>query len=181
MRKTFLLGGIALLLATVSWAGQRSRGGDSIRSGSRSSEAAARAEGREIAPGVVVVNIGGVDSTANAANVVDYAQMLGGLSEAEYLAQEAIAGLGTMPGTDGGLMTAGNHVFILPGFVPDEILPWSIENHDVVGTEMTIGGVSVTTFADNAQSISMDVAAPQMVGTGCLTDGPCADNAKFQE
>jgi hypothetical protein len=172
MRKTFLLGGITLLLATVSLAGQRTRGGDSIRSDSRA-EAVARTEGREIAPGVVVAKVNGVVTTVRENNAVVLEEVLGDFPSVEaYITAQALAGVRSMPSGNSKILANGAHV-LLEGYVEPEYLPWTVEQHktQVASMEVEVNGQTATLFVDGVVGIDSDQRGPQITRFGCMDMG----------
>jgi hypothetical protein len=160
MRKTFLLGGVILLIASGSWAGARTRGGDSLRGGGSD---AMTPQVREIAPGVAERTVNGVTTRIEANNVVDLERDVIGVfgSVQNWMATMSTIGMDSMPGPDGPVF-ASNTSFYLEGYVDSALLPVSIERLKQTQTHMTttVNGAEVTMFANGVVGLETDLRGP---------------------
>jgi hypothetical protein len=156
MRNALVLGGVVFLAAGVSLAGGRSRGGETLRAGGGSAEAAAP-QVREISPGVAQAVINGQTLTARANNMVSLEEVMNEYGSPKmYTAAILLARMLSTQGPDGSMIYANNMVMAegLAKTSPEQqlearkqVMPWMSQD---------IGGATVTVFADNMTMVGMD-------------------------
>lgn len=97
--KTVLFGGVIFVVATGAFAGQRTRGGQSVRDGGTGSVAAP--EFQEIAPGVAQRTVNGVTTTADSRNLIGLEDVIEAYGSIEqYKASVTTANMDGMPDGD---------------------------------------------------------------------------------
>jgi hypothetical protein len=180
MRKTFLLGGVILLLASGSMAGQRTRGGDSVRGGGADSVAAPQAQ--EISSGVVSRTVGGLTVEADQANNIKLEDILAVHGSVDaWRAVQILSGIDSMPNGDETIL-GNNSVILLDGYASPSVLPLTIERHklSVDSMDTLVNGETVTTFVDNTVGLDTDMRSPWLSRTGMpsVTDG---DGEKYAD
>lgn len=156
MRKTFLLGGVALLIAAVSMAGQRTRGSERALRGDAGEPTA---NFIEVAPGVAeVTTVNGFTATIRADGSVLYDEVIGEFETVERLAVEmTMTAVPNTTAADGNRMFADGSVAYFSDLVgsngPDI---FSVESHqqEVQWMEVGSGPTRQILFADGVVTTS---------------------------
>lgn len=158
MRRAFLLGGVAVLVAGGALAGQRSRGGDSLRGGERSDAAAPVVQ--EIAPGVARAVINGSELTVRNDNAISFEEVIADYGSAQaYMAAVAMSEVLSTQGADGSVLYANGAVLTREMTeTPEQRLEERMKQ--VLNMSQTVNGRSVVVFADGVVLSGMDERYP---------------------
>jgi len=181
MRKSFLLGGVALLIAAVSLAGQRTRGSERALRGDADEPAAVQFT--EIEPGVALLTtVNGFTETVRADGSVKYDEVMAAFGSTERAALEVQMTLvPNRRGGDGELMFANGAVPYFADTVGDNgPAIFSVEQHmqEVRWAEIGEGPTQQMLFADGVVTLETSPAKQTVSRTG-IPGAPDGDGTMY--
>lgn len=158
MRRAILLGGVAVLVASGALAGQRSRGGDSLRGGERSDAAAPVVQ--EIAPGVARAVINGAQLTVRNDNAISLEEVMSEYgSPQRFMAAVLMSRTLSTVGADGSTVYANGYIGH-EGVTETPEQKLDDRTQQVLNMSQTVNGQDVVVFADGYVMAGMDERQP---------------------
>jgi hypothetical protein len=154
------------MLASSAVAGQRTRGGDSVRGGH---DSVAAPEIQEIAPGMVSRTVAGVVTIAQKQNIVNLEDVIRDYDSVEiWRAVQIFKDVDSVPSGSGDTVLSNGAIVALEGYSSSAPTPLTIESykatHDHLDT--VINGDDVTVFKNGAVTMDSDQRSPWQFRTG---------------